>query len=71
MALARCESCGSPGKLKQTYAHAHAVISADRLFCGSAMCTNLAMVWLTDQEQQTYAQGVRVFHLRGAEVTIS
>jgi len=71
MALARCETCGSPAGLKQTYNHAHAVISVERIFCGAAMCAKLAMVWLTDEEQQTYTQGVRVFHLSKRRVVVT
>ena len=61
MALARCESCGSPRETKYRYTHPHAVISPQRLLCGAPTCVQAALLWLTDEEQQRYEQGVRVF----------
>jgi hypothetical protein len=73
MALARCETCGRPQGLKQTYTHAHALISLDRVLCGATGCTQLAMIWLTDDEEKQYVQGVRNFRVtyRAVEVRIN
>jgi hypothetical protein len=66
MALARCTTCGRGRQqgLKHNYTHPHEQISlpANRLvFCGAKGCTRLAMIWLTDDEEEQYVQGVRAF----------
>ena len=72
MALARCQSCGIPQGLKQNYRHPHGVISPPRILCGAPTCTSWAMIWLTDEEEQRYAEGIRVFRVsnRGTEVEL-
>jgi hypothetical protein len=73
MALARCETCGRPSGLKQTYSHVHAMVSSERLLCGAPSCTRLALVWLTEEEQHRYAGGLRVFRVsqRAVEVILA
>ena len=68
MALARCEPCGSPQGLKQTYTYPHSVVSAKRIFCGQPSCARPAMIWLTGEEEQRYRQGVRLFRLSNRAV---
>ena len=68
MALARCETCGSPRGLKQSYTYSHSVVSTKRLLCGVPTCTRPALIWLTDEEEQRYLQGVRVFRLSNRAV---
>jgi hypothetical protein len=64
MALARCKTCGSTQRLKQSYTYSHSVVSPKRILCGAPSCTRLAaLIWLTDEEEQRYLQGVRVFRL--------
>jgi hypothetical protein len=65
MALARCETCGTPQGLKHNYAHAHDQVSPpDKLIlCGAKGCARLARIWLTDDEELWYAQGVRIFRV--------
>jgi len=65
MASARCESCGSPQGLKNSYRHGHDQISPTNkpILCGSPSCARFARIWLTDEEQQAYMQGVRVFRV--------
>jgi hypothetical protein len=74
MALARCGTCGSPQGLKDNYAHAHGQISLPnkRVLCGAPSCIRLALIWLTDTEEQQYARGVRVFRVsnRALEVQV-
>jgi hypothetical protein len=64
MALARCESCGSPKGLKQNYTHFHNLASSENrtIVCGSRSCAHHGCMWLTDEEQRQYLYGQRVFH---------
>ena len=69
MALARCEKCGSPQGLKHEYTHPHDQVSSSSkkgLLCNARKCTRLALIWLTDDEEQEYLQGVRAFGVRYA-----
>ena len=71
MASARCETCGSPKGLKQNYTHSHDQILSppDKGFlCGAQNCTRPALIWLTDEEEQRYLQGVRLFRLSNRAV---
>jgi hypothetical protein len=64
MAVARCEKCGSPKGKKQSYARSHKLVPdpKPRIFCGTGNCTQLAlMCWLTDEEEQQYVGGERLF----------
>ena len=64
MALARCLTCGRPQGLKHNYTYPHEQISLPAnhvVFCGAKGCTRLAMIWLTDDEEEQYVQGVRSF----------
>jgi hypothetical protein len=66
MALARCVTCGSPQGLKHNYTHPHDQISLPAnhvVLCGASGCTQLAMIWLTDDEEQQYVRGVRAFRI--------
>jgi len=68
MASARCEKCGSPQGLKQSYTHSHGLASPEkRILCGTPSCTGSALIWLTDDEEQQYIQGVRAFRVRYSE----
>jgi hypothetical protein len=69
MALARCEKCGSTQGLKRTYTHHHDQVSSPSkrgLLCNARKCTRLALIWLTDDEEQKYLQGARAFQVRHA-----
>ena len=68
MALARCVTCGRghPQGLKRNYTHPHEQISLPTnqvVLCGAKGCTRLAMIWLTDDEEEQYVQGVRAFRV--------
>ena len=68
MALARCAACGRrrPQGLKHNYTHPHEQISLPAnhvVLCGGKGCTRLAMIWLTDDEEEQYVQGVRAFRV--------
>jgi hypothetical protein len=65
MALARCETCGHPQGLKQDYTHFHAPASSvgRYLLCGSPTCARPASLWLTDEEEQQYLGGQRIFRV--------
>src|SRR5690349_6215188 len=65
MASARCETCGGPQGLKQNYTHPHDQIPLPNkhILCGGPNCARLALIWLTDEEEQQYLQGVRVFRV--------
>lgn len=65
MASARCKTCGEPLGLKQNYTHPHDQISSPShaVLCGAPSCARLALIWLTDEEEAQYAQGVRVFRV--------
>ena len=66
MALARCAVC-TPKGLRQSYTHAHTPVQDKSILCGSPSCTSYALIWLTDEEQQRYASGVRLFRVRTIE----
>lgn len=68
MASARCETCGSPKGLKQNYTHSHSLAYPERFLCGAPTCTRFALIWLTEEEEQCYAQGVRLFRLSNRAV---
>lgn len=72
MALARCEECGSPKGLKQMYPYSHYLASLAQILCGAPHCTRVAMIWLTDDEEQRYLQeGIRLFRIsKGPEVEL-
>lgn len=66
MASARSEACGSPQGLKHNYAHPHNQISSPpkrEFLCGAPSCTRLALIWLTDDQEEQYVQGVRLFRV--------
>jgi hypothetical protein len=68
MALARCAACGRrrPQGLKHNYKHPHEQISLPAnhgVLCGAKGCARLAMIWLTDDEESQYVQGVRAFRV--------
>ena len=66
MALARCATCRRPQGLKHNYTHPHDQISLPAkhmVFCGAKGCTRLAMIWLTDDEEKQYVQGIRDFRI--------
>jgi hypothetical protein len=65
MALARCESCGCPRGLKQDYVYFHAAASplSRNVLCGSPTCARPASLWLTDEEEQQYLGGQRIFRV--------
>ena len=76
MASARCETCGSPQGLKQNYAHPHHQISSPpkrEFLCGAPSCTRLALIWLTDDEEEQYVHALRLFRIahRAEEVRIN
>ena len=68
MAVARCEECGRPSGTKHTYTHAHKPLfppSGD-MICAERKCIRLvSLIWLTDEEEQRYLRGERVFRLPG------
>jgi len=65
MAVARCEACGQPKDTKQSYRHPHVTTAVDaetrRILCGAMNCTRVAMLWLTDEEEEEYGHGRRSF----------
>ncbi len=73
MAAARCEMCGSPKGLKNSYLHPHPLVAPQPVLCGSQNCTKSAVIWLTDEEEADYHRGVRFFHLANhhREATVS
>ena len=68
MALARCEVCGCPDETKVRYPHPHKqnTVSDNAILCGASACVRQADVWLTDEEQEQYRQGARVFKIHHA-----
>jgi len=77
MSVCRCLDCGPPKELAQPY-YQHEVAKTEQLakteqpvFCGRANCMKPAMAWLTDQEQDRYDEGVRVFKCGGRRVALS
>ena len=74
MALARCETCGSPHGLKHKYPHSHTLAVSVRfdVLCGSPSCAHRAFIWLTDEEEQQYLSGQRSFAVssRAREVDV-
>jgi hypothetical protein len=72
MALARCQTCGSPEGLKQKYPHSHPLaetVSID-ILCGAPTCACPAFIWLTDEEQRQYLHGQRSFRISNRAVEI-
>ena len=67
MASARCEKCGHPQGLKLNYTHLHTPgpSVSGGIFCAAPSCLRQAYIWLTDEEQQQYLQGVRNFRISG------
>jgi hypothetical protein len=66
MALARCEQCGCPRGTRYNYTRAHKplFLPSRVVICASRKCTRLAsVIWLTDEEQQQYLRGERIFRL--------
>jgi hypothetical protein len=67
MAIARCERCGYRQRTKQRYTHSHAPMTSmsfvPRILCGALKCTNLASIWLSDEEEAQYRRGVRNFRV--------
>jgi hypothetical protein len=65
MALARCATCGRPQGFKLNYTHPHeqAPPANHVVLCGAKGCTRLAKIWLTDDEEEQYVQGVRDFRV--------
>lgn len=66
MAVARCEKCGCPEGLKLSYVRSHKFVSdaTSRIYCGATHCVQLALVcWLTDEEEQQYLGGERLFKM--------
>jgi hypothetical protein len=63
MALARCETCGSPRGLKHNYTHVHNLVASvnSSILCGVPTCVRPACIWLTDEEEQQYVYGQRSF----------
>jgi hypothetical protein len=68
MALARCEACGCPSCTKLSYPHRHKQLlnSGRPVFCGASQCLRHAEIWLTEEEEQRYFLGMRVFRLNHA-----
>jgi hypothetical protein len=64
MVLARCDMCDKPkGRKGNMY-----VVAAEPLgypntstVCGTSGCENPALIWLTDEENNAYHRGQRVF----------
>jgi len=66
MALARCDTCGSPQGLQRNYLHFHALIPSGNftILCGSPTCTHPpGCIWLTEEEEREYLNGRRSFRL--------
>jgi len=65
MALARCETCGSPQGLKHAYPHVHSLAIPVNVYllCGSPNCARRACIWLTDEEERQYFHGQRNFKI--------
>jgi hypothetical protein len=64
VAVARCKRCGAPADTKQRYPHAHMPVPpSSHIYCAASNCSGLAMVWLTDEEEQEYLRGVRAFRV--------
>jgi hypothetical protein len=65
MAIARCEVCSHAEGLKKQYPHEHAPVEglANRrpILCGGPGCKRLALIWLTDEEEEQYRRGGRDF----------
>lgn len=69
MPLARCASCAPKG-LRQNYTHLHKPVDEKRLLCGVPTCTSYALIWLTDEEERQYTNGLRLFRLRSIETQV-
>jgi hypothetical protein len=66
MAIARCEACGNPQGMKRSYLHPHTATTDartgnPRILCAAMKCSRVALVWLTDAEQEEYRHGRRSF----------
>ncbi len=73
MALARCQTCGSPRGLKHSYPHFHTLansVSFD-ILCGSPSCARRAFIWLTDEEERQYICGQRIFSVANRAVEVN
>ncbi len=67
MAIARCEPCGKPRANKPppyVAAHHPAGHPNSGVICGTKGCTNAAVIWLKEDEEQQYTAGERVFDIR-------
>ena len=74
MALARCDTCGSPRGMKQAYPHSHRPLSPNNgVMCGAPTCIRPACIWLTNEEERAYTHGERTFRLgtRAAMVQVA
>jgi len=73
MALARCQTCGSPQGLRQKYPNFHTLantVSID-ILCGSPTCARRAFIWLTDEEERQYLRGQRSFAVSNRAVEVN
>jgi hypothetical protein len=76
MALARCESCGTPQRLKYNYPHFHSFLNSVniKILCGARSCAHVGVsIWLTDEEERQYLDGQRDFRIptRALEVHVT
>jgi hypothetical protein len=75
MALARCETCGTPERLKNKYPHFHTLpySVSIKILCGARSCAHRGFVWLTDEEERQYLAGQRDFRItkRAFEVHVT
>lgn len=72
MALARCEDCGRPQGLKQSYNHFHKLAFSvnSSVLCGSPSCARPGCLWLTDEEEQHYLRGHRSFRISNRSLAV-
>jgi len=65
MALARCDECGKARSRKTMYTHRHDPLSHPNsdVICGSLGCEKPAHIWLSQDEENHYKAGQRVFEL--------
>ena len=75
MAIARCDRCGPPRSTKSgTYVGHHFPVGHPNsgVICGRLGCTNVAVVWLKEDEEKAYQAGERVFqiHTQTAKVKL-
>ena len=65
MAIARCEKHKPIGRKHEYRAYALPVgYPQTAAICGHRGCDEPARVWLTDEDRQSYAQGIRIFDIR-------